>query len=55
MQEQVISIMREKAAANMLTLKDIDFAYKIGFYDGRIDVLKEQLKDRLQKNSTREK
>lgn len=43
MKEQVMKLLEEKAKTNALTMKDVEFAYKMGYYDGRTDLLVEQL------------
>lgn len=40
MKETLIELLKNK---KVLTIEDIEFAYKMGYYDGRTDLLVEQM------------
>ena len=45
MKETILDLFELKEKNNALTLEDIEFAYKMGVYDGKIEMLTERLQN----------
>lgn len=50
MKEEVIKLLKDK---KVLTMDDIEFAYKMGYYDGRTDLLVEQINKAINNENKR--